>query len=454
MMNWEKLISTKRLGKGAADVLNSARSPFQQDYDRIIFSSAFRRLQDKTQVFPLAESDYVRTRLTHSLEAACIGRTLGTMVGQKICDKYSLAGITSSDFGSIVAAACLTHDIGNPPFGHSGEEAISNWFQNSPMVDEVKKQLPKDYVTDFEKYEGNAQGFRLVTRLLFPDNVGGMQLTSTTLAAFAKYPIQSFKEELGDLGDAGSIKKFSFFRSERDLFALVAEETGLIRKSKTAYWWARHPLAFLVEAADDICYRVIDFEDGFRVGQVNYDEVEERFKSLITKHDKITSRLSSIKGQRQKVEYLRSIAIGELMEEVTEHFMKQEEKMLKGEFDKALIEGIPHGTALEKIRLRSKEIVYSARTVVEVEAAGFEVLGGLLDIIVPAAIDSAKNGKKASSRSRKFLQLIPEQYLGFQFDNEYGYPLLLSIIDFVCGMTDSYAVATYKKIKGISLPSN
>ncbi len=275
-MDWRKLLSPQRLGKKAPDEITPGRSPFQQDFDRIVFSPAFRRMQDKAQVFPLADNDYVHTRLTHSMEVSCVGRSLGAAVGATICARHDLGHIQPSDIGAVVAAAGLVHDIGNPPLGHSGEEAIRYWFQHSELAAEMKAGMTEKQQADIAGYEGNAQGFRVLSKLQMPDNAGGMQLTCATLAAFAKYPVES---RVRNRPEGVASKKFNFFQLERDLFKSVAETTGLLPlvNSNDDYCWCRHPLAWLVEAADDIAYRIVDFEDAWVMGILNYSEIEEYF---------------------------------------------------------------------------------------------------------------------------------------------------------------------------------
>jgi dGTPase len=281
-MDWKKLLSRKRLGKSQVEN-DPNRNPFQRDFDRIIFSSAFRRLQDKTQVHPLSESDYIRTRLTHSLETSCVGRSLGEIVGTEVIIKNKLKGVHPSEFGSIVASACLAHDIGNPPLGHSGEDAIRTWFKYSAVGKKLMKQLSKLEQQDFLDFEGNAQGFRVLSRLQSPDNTGGMQLTCATLAAYTKYPHESLvKGKPSDL-KRKSAKKFGFFQHDKELFTEVAEQVGLISIPKNTAWWCRHPLAFLVEAADDITYSVIDFEDGYGLKYISYDEVKDVLTNFLDK---------------------------------------------------------------------------------------------------------------------------------------------------------------------------
>lgn len=454
-MKWMKLLSNKRLGTVERNEHDYARDDFQRDFDRIVFSSAFRRLQDKTQVFPLSESDYIRKRLTHSLETSCVGRSLGHMVGKEIIEKYKLKNLLPSHFGSIVASACVAHDIGNPPFGHSGEDAIQHWFAKGDSGSQYLKLLNPKHKNDFLQYEGNAQGFRLLTRLLHEHNKGGLQLTCATLGAFMKYPRASFTAKQSQEYKGVSAKKYGFFDSERLFFEEVAQETGLLRRRKGSVWWCRHPLAFLVEAADDICYRIIDFEDGYRLGHVSFRETEELLL-LIDTSDNIKAKLQQILGGNEKIEYLRAKSINKLIHEACSIFMKHEENILKGLFDDNLINYVPQKTILDNIQRISKKHIYSARPVIEIEAAGFDVVGGLLDAFVGSIEDIAKRANKASKRSQKIRQLIPDQFVELSSapaSPEASYARLLKLVDFVSGMTDSYAVSLYKKITGISLPN-
>ncbi len=445
-MDWKQLLSTQRLGKDKPDGHTPGRSPFQQDFDRISFSSAFRRLQDKAQVFPLAENDYVRTRLTHSMEVACVGRSLGTGVGVYICDKYKLDGIQPSDIGAIVAAASLAHDIGNPPMGHSGEETMRDWFCHSEIGKSMAKKMTVKEQADIVNYEGNAQGFRILAKLQMPDNNGGMQLTSATLATFAKYPVEAINiKKLSTIGD----KKFNFFQDDRDLFAKVAANTGLQKISGQDYAWCRHPLVFLVEAADDISYQIVDFEDGHRLGIISYDEVKELFMDVI-KNPELEKDIDSLSDPILKVEFMRAKAIGKLIAEVIEAFIKNHDKILAGKLNQPLVELIPSKEALKVIQKRSIEDIYTYQRAVEIEAAGFELTEGLLNTFAAAMNDCAEK-QNPSYRSKKMMQLIPEKYHSTSTTSTYL--RLLNLLDFISSMTDSYAVALYKKIKGISLPS-
>jgi dGTPase len=445
-MDWERLLTNKRLRQKKDRKPAEDRTSFQIDYDRIIFSSAFRRLQDKTQVFPLSGSDYVRTRLTHSLEVSCVARTLGMHAGIELCKRHKLMTIHPSDLGTIAASAGLAHDIGNPPFGHSGEDAIRHWFGKSDAVREIKKTLSEKELKDIENYEGNAQGFRLLTVLQMPENEGGMKLTYPTLAAFTKYPIESI---LMKSADYVSRRKFNFFQSEKLLFEEVAEATGLKRSGDGEFCWSRHPLAFLVEAADDICYHIVDFEDAYRLGIVSIDEIKELF-SLIIDTPAISAKSEKFKDNRSKVEYLRAKAMHKLINEVKDCFLDNEEAILEGKFENELISIIPAAPHLKIIKGRSVETVYSNSRVLEIEAAGFEVARGILDLFFESAIDVFTHNKNASAQSKKIMQIIPRQFLPGKCSTYYS--ILLNILDYFSGMTDSYAVSLYKKIKGISLP--
>ncbi len=448
-MEWKKLLSHQRLGKTASGELIPGRSPFQQDYDRIIFCSAFRRLQDKTQVFPLAESDYVRTRLTHSLEASCIGRSLGTQAGVHICAKHDVGEIEPSDIGAIVAAAALAHDIGNPPLGHSGEDAIREWFRQSPVTRELKEVFTPGQRSDIERYEGNAQGFRVLARLQMPDNDGGMQLTCATLGAFIKYPVEStVKKRPGSFS-----KKFNFFQADKALFETVADSTGLLNLSDSSVIRARHPLAFLVEAADDICYTIVDFEDGHSLGIIPYAELEDAFMSVIG-DDYCRRKVAELRENQRKVEFLRAMALNTMVRQLSDCFVAHEDAILSGELTRSLTDLIPAAAALAAIKDRSADDVYNYRRAIEIEIAGYELTAGLLDVFVKSVNDCAANGGDASGHSKKICRLLPDKF--FRPDDPQWrrdpYIRLLNVLDFICGMTDSYAVSLFKKIKGISLP--
>jgi len=450
-MQWQQLLARARLGSSEPPKASSARTDFQRDFDRVVFSSAFRRMQDKTQVFPLSKVDYVRTRLTHSLEASSIGRSLGTLVGEQVIARHDLNEFEAADFGSIVAAACLAHDIGNPPFGHSGEDAIRHWAHSGEYGASRVAMLSGSECEDFLSFEGNAQGFRIVTRLQNPDNQGGLQLTCATLAAFTKYPRESW---LGGSQYQGiSAKKQGFAAADRASFESVAEAVGLIPRDNHHAMWCRHPLAFLVEAADDISYRVIDIEDGFRLGHFSYQEVLDLFWPLISDPDRQAPRLQRIQDRKDRVEFLRAKVINEVIRQALGCFLDNEAEILAGRFDVPLLDELPMREALDALVDIARQRIYCAPEVVEIQAAGFQVISDLLDRFARVVDDVADRGERASPHSRMLIRLVPEQFVGPErVPLEDPYQRLLMLTDFVSGMTDSYAVSLYKKVTGISLP--
>ncbi|MBL8253748.1 MAG: deoxyguanosinetriphosphate triphosphohydrolase [Candidatus Competibacter sp.] len=449
-MDWNRLLSRGRLGLSRQHPDSEARTDFQRDFDRIVFSSAFRRLQDKTQVFPLSQSDYVRTRLTHSLEVSSVGRSLGTMVGDSVIRRHDLKGVYPQDFGAVVAAACLAHDIGNPPFGHAGEDAIRLWFTASATGRAVLEQLSEAQREDFLRFEGNAQGFRIITRLQSPDNPGGMQLTCATLGTFTKYPCAAWLPTDPPPGIA--FKKFGFYRDDGDLFAEVADQLGLEPVQPGA--WSRHPLAYLVEAADDICYRIIDVEDAFRLQLLRFEEVLDLLLTLTGEPDRAQRKMAHITRPKERIEYLRAKTIGAIIEQVHRCFMDNENAILAGILAEELLDMIPAADAMRALKACGENQVYVSKPVVEVEAAGFEVLAGLLEAFVTTVNDLAIQGPTASPKSRMLVHLIPEQFAGpGRQPVADPYRRVLAITDFVSGMTDSYAVSLFKKLTGISLPN-
>ena len=450
-MQWPQLLSRARLGATEPPRASTARTDFQRDLDRIVFSSAFRRMQDKTQVFPLSKVDYVRTRLTHSLEASSIGRSLGTLVGEQVIARHGLDGFEAADFGGICAAACLAHDIGNPPFGHSGEDAIRHWAHTGDYGARRVAMLHGSEREDFLCFEGNAQGFRIVTRLQNPDNVGGLQLTVATLAAFTKYPRESWLG--GSRYDGVSAKKQGFTAADRASFEAVAESVGLIPRENHHAMWCRHPLAFLVEAADDISYRVIDIEDGYRLGHFSYQEVLDLFWPLVADKAGQRPRLERIREAKDRVEFLRAKVINEVIRQVLECFMDNESAILAGRFDRPLLGELPMRAELDALIEIARQRIYCAPEVVSIQAAGFQVVGDLLERFVQVVDDVAERGDRASPRSQMLIRLVPEQFVGIdRVPSRDPYTRLLLLTDFVSGMTDSYAVSLYKKVTGISLP--
>ncbi|WP_339635501.1 deoxyguanosinetriphosphate triphosphohydrolase [uncultured Sneathiella sp.] len=443
MMNWNKLLSTKRYGQDHNDPVLASRSPFHKDQDRIVFSSAFRRLQDKTQVHTLAESDYVRTRLTHSMEVASVGRSLGANAGQVIIDRHLKGSDYSpADFGHIVSAACLAHDIGNPPFGHFGEEIIRYWFKNGTNAAGRIDGLDHAQICDFEMFEGNAQGFRVLTKLQNWRNSGGLRLTYATLGTFMKYPRTSIVDELAP-GDSGG-KKFGVMQSERDAFRDIASELGLIQRGTNDYW-CRHPLAYLVEAADDICYSVVDIEDGYKLGRLNYAETEELMIRILGSPPK---RYAEVDDPTERISYLRAKCIGRLIGEVSDIFKDCEGEILAGNFKGDLLHHSRRAKIFDEIYALCQREIYRHPERIQAELSGAEILNTILDAFYEANLDWENyetDGTSMNPRSSVLMTLFPEG--GEQKLSRYDW--LLGITDFVSGMTDSFAVRQFREIRGI-----
>ncbi|HZY78016.1 MAG TPA: deoxyguanosinetriphosphate triphosphohydrolase [Cyclobacteriaceae bacterium] len=435
-MNWSTLLSADRQDQKKEASDEYTRSSFERDFDRIIFSHPFRKLQDKTQVHPLPEHDFVHTRLTHSLEVSSVGRSLGKLAGQVITDRHPELNskFSSFDFGAITAAASLAHDMGNPPFGHAGEAALSEYFKLTKAFD-VSKAEHEDLIN----FEGNAQGFRILNKKQF-----GLRLTYATLGAFTKYPCPSLLTDRDK--KRKSQKKFGYFQSEADAFKDVAESLGLIQTTNGA--WCRHPLAFLVEAADDICYSIIDLEDGCRMGLVTFNETVDLLAPILgSKLDR--AKLSTQFGLNEKLGVLRAMTIGELIDASTEVFLDNEEPILDGSFDKALTDLCKFKDALGVINKVSVEKIYRTHTVVEIEASGHEVLPGLLHEFVTAGIEL--NNPLASKKYKNLALLFPEEIRAeIAAPGVSQYTIFRSVIDFISGLTDRHALALYRKIKGIS----
>ena len=442
-MEWSHLLSSDRKGQKQGTSFEQSRSAFEQDYDRIIFSHPFRRLQDKTQVHPLPEHDFVHTRLTHSLEVSSVGRSLGRRVGETILQRHESLSKTFSlfDFGAIVAGASLAHDLGNPPFGHAGEDAISDFFIHHPQGLSYKNRVSEIQWTDLTKFEGNAQGFRILNK-----NQYGLKLTFATLGAFTKYPCPAYFPERDK--SKRSQKKFGFFQTEKEIFSEVAQTLQLVQGGNSN--WNRHPLAFLVEAADDICYSIIDLEDGCSLGLVSYEEAKSLFENVLTKNKSKLGKLDQLASQQEKIGYLRALAIGDLMDECATLFLDHEKEILSGKFDIALADECPSKEALRLIIKVSVEKIYKARKVVEIEASGHEVLPGLLEEFTKAGEYLMEN---KSSRKYSNLQklLPPEIESAIRMSPTDYYLMLRLIIDFVSGLTDRHALSLYRRIKGMSL---
>ncbi len=446
-MQWDRLLTSKRLGQEDRQKSNGqefVRTQFQRDYDRIIFCSPFRRLQNKTQVFPLPGSIFVHNRLTHSLEVASVGRSLGNIVSERLIKQGNQSPLMG-EIGTIVSAACLAHDLGNPPFGHAGEDAISNYFiagNGKNLIGRVKTEQWSDLV----KFEGNANALRILTHQFNGRQPGGFQLTYPTLASIVKYPCVS---SLGH--DKSSIhrKKYGFFHSEIETFDKIADKLGLIKSADKAFY--RYPLVYLVEAADDICYNIIDLEDAQRLKIVSFETTKELllqfFNHLPAKDKKrMHETLDSLAGDpNEQLTYLRAKTIGLLVNECADVFIQNETEILEGKFDTDLIKMVNSNVAaaLKEVQKISVEKIYRHRSVVEIEIAGYKVLGGLMNEFCDAILNPN------SPINKKLISLIPKQYLHDGPVDDYL--KIQSVQDFVSGMTDLYAVDLYKKIKGISM---
>lgn len=446
-MNWEQLLSLKRFGdtnKRLRKEQDETRLGFEVDYDRIIFSSEFRSLQDKTQVIPLSKTDFVHTRLTHSLEVSVVGRSLGRRVGQKLLEKHpqlqNIHGYQAHDFGAIVAAAALAHDIGNPPFGHSGEKAIGEFFKSGKGLN-YKNQLNEKQYQDLCDFEGNANGFKIVTQSRV-GREGGLRLSYATLGAFTKYPKESLpKKPTKHIAD----KKYGFFQSEKEAFIDVAEELGLKKRSDKDASYARHPLAFLVEAADDICYTIIDFEDGINLGLISEAFALEYLINLVRDNIK-TEKYHKLSNKEDRVSYLRALAIGALIDEAIDMFMKNEDAILDGTFSEALLDKSKYEAQINDIIKLSVEKIYQSTEVVDKEIAGYGVLSTLLETYTIAVNNCYTN--TASNYDKLILKGLPKT---IKIDQDSLYERLLSVCHYISLLSDSQAIIQYKKIKGFSI---
>jgi len=439
-MNWDNLLSTKRTGQEHLKEVKHDRTQFQRDYDRLIFSSPFRRLQDKTQVFPLPGSVFVHNRLTHSLEVASVGRSLGNNVSGKLLAAGWGKPELVQEIGSVVAAACLAHDMGNPPFGHSGEAAIGHYFTNGAGAD-FKPMLTETQWTDFTRFEGNANALRILTHAFRGRRQGGFAMTYTTVASILKYPYAS------NLG----LKKYGYFQSEKEMFHHIADELQLKVLDEEKGIYARHPLVYLVEAADDICYQVMDIEDAHKLKILSYEETYTLLTAFFDKEteavefDKIADVFNEVSDLNERIVYLRAKVIGKLVALCTDIFWNNQDAILNGTFKKGLVDHLT-GTELQAMETCKKvafKRIYKHQSVVEIEIAGFRILGTLLDEFIKAVINPN------DFFSKMLLPFIPEQFKVKEDD-----PLvdkIQSVLDFVSGMTDVYALDLYRKISGLGL---
>ncbi|MDH6306965.1 dGTPase [Parabacteroides sp. PF5-5] len=440
-MNWAQLLSGKRLGMEDYHERKHERTDFQRDYDRLIFSSPFRRLQNKTQVFPLPGSIFVHNRLTHSLEVSCVGRSLGNNVTKGLMKKYPGEEISFQEIGSIVSAACLAHDMGNPPFGHSGERAISGYFSEGNGK-ELEAQVREEggRWEDFLHFEGNANAMRLLTHQFIGRRKGGFALTYCTLASIVKYPYSSVLSEKGG--------KFGFFQSEEETYHRIATELGIQVRDAEPVRYIRYPLVYLVEAADDICYQVMDIEDAHKLRILTSEETIGLLLGFFEgdKLNRINEVMHKVDDINEQIAYLRSGIIGLLVDECSRVFLENEEQILNGTFKSTLIEEI-NDHAKQAYKACSKVAytkIYRAKEVLDIELAGFHIFSQLIDSFTDAVINPG------SAYSRLLLQRVPEQY---DTNAPTTYGKIQCVLDYISGMTDIYALDIYRKITGMSLPA-
>ena len=451
-MNWQTLFSNKRLGAEHRNAHENFRTDYMRDYDRLIFSSQFRRLQNKTQVFPLPGAVFVHNRLTHSLEVASVGRSLGKAIGEKIVEKYQTdldqeaIEFYRFELSAVIMTACIAHDIGNPPFGHSGEEAIRTYFREleGEKLQFLTENLTENQFNDFRYFEGNANAFRILTSIF---NQSNLNLTYATLASIIKYPSDStngFKKK-----NFISAKKSGFFDSEIEFYKRIANELNINALNAEKTIFARHPFVFLVEAADDICYRIIDLEDAHRLNIISIHEARELLEPFFEDREgkrTIKEMVETIEDDKQKLSFLRAMLIGKLVTKCAEVFFEHENQLLDGSLNKPLIDLLDEKTIalIDKIDEISVRKIYNHKSVIEIEIAGYHVIGGLLKEFVSAVLSPD------TTKSRKLLLLIPKQYSIKREGNVYQN--IQSVVDFISGMTDLFAIDLYRKITGIQIP--
>lgn len=444
-----ELFTHKRTGNHQNS--HSSRTDFQRDFDRIIFSSAFRRLQNKTQVFPLPGSVFVHNRLTHSLEVASVGRSLGSLAGEYIIKKYQqqlsdeAKVFYEHNLFNVIAAACLCHDVGNPAFGHSGEDAIASYFDKNE--EDLKALFNEKEWADLINFEGNANAIRILTHQQVGKDLGGTQLTYTTLASIAKYPCEAIAKQKGILHR----KKFGFFQSEKSTFLDIANSTHMVREQENPLIYKRHPFVWLVEAADDICYNIIDMEDAHRLGIISTSDCENLFMEVIksvggTDLQRIEDKLAFISNKNERISYLRAKVINSLIGIATQLYQENFATILQGKLNTALLDIFKkESKALQEIESFSIEKIYNHKAVIEIENAGYNVMYELLHHFIPSIIKPKENRRKSDEKA---LLLLPTQ---FQYHQGTIYEQVLGVVDFVSGMTDNYATDLYRKIKGIDI---
>lgn len=443
-MEWKQLISNKRFGQEHKHAeLHDDRSEFKRDYDRLIFSSAFRRLQNKTQVFPLPGSIFVHNRLTHSLEVASVGMSIGNDISRRVILKRpELKDTLVEEIGTIVSAACLAHDLGNPPFGHSGEKAIQTFFSEGPGQ-KIKSMVSSEFWDDITHFEGNANAFRILTHRFKGRRQGGFVMTYSMLASIVKYPFASCL--------AGNHGKFGFFASEAESYRKIADELGIFCKSAPGepLKYARHPLVYMVEAADDICYEIMDIEDSHKLKILSFAETEHLLLSFFDEdiQQKIRQRIidEELTDENEKVVYMRASVIGKLENECVAAFLAHEEEILAGTFEGSLIDHISEcqKKAYKECEKISYSKIYQSKPVLDIELSGYKIMATLMEVFVEAAVNPSR------FYSKQLLRRVSSQY---DIENESLEERIMAVIDYISGMTDIYALDIYQKINGISLP--
>ena len=443
-MEWKQLISNKRFGQEHKHAeRHDDRSEFKRDYDRLIFSSAFRRLQNKTQVFPLPGSIFVHNRLTHSREVARVGMSIGNDISRRVIQKRpELKDTLVEEIGTIVSAACLAHDLGNPPFGHSGEKAIQTFFSEGPGQ-KIKSMVSSEFWDDITHFEGNANAFRILTHRFKGRRQGGFVMTYSMLASIVKYPFASCL--------AGNHGKFGFFASEAESYRKIADELGIFCKSAPGepLKYARHPLVYMVEAADDICYEIMDIEDSHKLKILSFAETEHLLLSFFDEdiQQKIRQRIidEELTDENEKVVYMRASVIGKLENECVAAFLAHEEEILAGTFEGSLIDHISERQkkAYKECEKISYSKIYQSKPVLDIELSGYQIMATLMEVFIKAAVNPSR------FYSKQLLRRVSSQY---DIENENLEERIMAVIDYISGMTDIYALDIYQKINGISLP--
>ena len=450
-MEWSKLISSKRFGHEDKHTdMAEYRSVFQRDYDRLIFSAPFRRLQNKTQVFPLPGSIFVHNRLTHSLEVASVGRSLGNDAARLLMERHpELPESQMSQLGTITSTACLAHDLGNPPFGHSGEKAIATFFSEGKgarfkqlIEQEVGPERADILWQDIIRYDGNANAFRLLTHQYVGRREGGYVMTYSTLASIVKYPYTSIL--------SGGKSKFGFFESELPFYRTIASQLGIRCFQNDGYKarYARYPLAYFVEAADDICYEIMDIEDACKLHIITADQTRELLLGFFEpeQRQRIEESYPSVTDPNERIIYIRSCVINAIEQECVRVFIENEDLILKGEFEGSLIKHInPHMLqAFNTCADFAVRNIYNAREVLDIELAGYRIIDTLLELFTDAILEPEK------AYSKLLINRVSSQY---QIHAPTLHQRLVGVLDFITGMTDVYALDLYRKINGMSLPN-